>query len=149
MKALVVYHSLFGNTKKIAETIGEQLGNGSVKVKPIQQLTGTDFQGLDLLVLGTPTHKLTIPEEAREVINRLPGKSLTDVKVAAFDTSMKVNWFADLFHASGQLLSRLRRLGGKAASQPAIFWVTGFKGPLKDGEIERAKTWAKSLTKGG
>ncbi|MEX2160555.1 MAG: flavodoxin family protein [Anaerolineales bacterium] len=129
MKALVVYHSLFGNTKRIAETIGEQLGIASVDVKPLQQLTAKDLEDLNLLVMGTPTHRMTVPPEASQVIAQLPKDSLAGVKVAAFDTSMKVNWFVDLLHASGQLLRKLRRLGGKAVADPAVFWVTGFKGP--------------------
>lgn len=145
MKALVVYHSLFGNTKTIAEAIASQLGS-QVTLKPVQQLAAGDLEGTELLVVGTPTHRMMIPPEVHEVIARLPKHSLAGIKVATFDTSMKVNWFVDLVHAAGQLLRRLRRLGGQAAAKPAVFWVTGFKGPLKAGELERAKTWAQSFS---
>jgi flavodoxin len=148
MKALVVYHSLFGNTKAIAEAVASQLGS-QVMMKPVQQLVATDLEGTGLLVLGTPTHRMMIPPEANEAIAKLPKHSLKGVKVAAFDTSMKVNWFVDMVHAASQLLRKLRKLGGQAVAEPAVFWVTGFKGPLKAGEIERSKTWAQSFNYGG
>jgi flavodoxin len=146
MKALVAFHSLFGNTKQLAEVIAAQLGEeASVSVKPLRIVTPTDVQGLDLFVLGTPTHKLGIPAEASAALGRLPSRSLKGVKVAAFDTSLHVFWFVDLFHASGQLLSRLRRLGGKPVAAAEVFWVEGMQGPLADGELERAKAWARQL----
>ena len=107
-----------------------------------------DFQGLDLFVLGTPTHKLGIPVKANAVLQQLPRGILKGVKVAAFDTSMHVNWFVDLFHAAGKLLSTLRRLGGKPVAPGEIFWVSGMEGPLADGEIERAAAWGRKLILG-
>lgn len=146
MKALVAYHSLFGNTKQLAEVIAAQLsGETSVSLKPLLQVTPADLQGLDLFVLGTPTHKLGIPAEASAALRRLPPRSLKGVKVAAFDTSMHVFWFADWFHAAGQLLSRLRRLGGRPAASAEVFWVEGMQGPLASGEQERANAWARQL----
>jgi hypothetical protein len=40
---------------------------------------------------------------------------------------------------------RLRRLGCRAVSTPAEFRVSGLTGPLLDGELDRARTWASSM----
>ncbi|MFD0522602.1 hypothetical protein [Paractinoplanes durhamensis] len=40
---------------------------------------------------------------------------------------------------------RLRRLGCRVVSTPAEFRVSGMTGPLLDGEVDRARTWATSL----
>jgi hypothetical protein len=58
---------------------------------------------------------------------------------------MHVFWFSDLFHAAGQLLGRLHRLGGKPVGAAEVFWVEGMQGPLADGELERANAWARQL----
>lgn len=72
MKALVAFHSLFGNTKQLAEVIAAQFGGEtSVSLKPLQQVTPADLQGIALFVLGTPTHKLTIPAAAGQFLSRL------------------------------------------------------------------------------
>ncbi|MDE1163223.1 MAG: flavodoxin FldA [Acidobacteriaceae bacterium] len=52
MKATIIYGSDTGNTRTAAEDIAEQLGGRSLEVI---SATVEDFEGCDLLVLGTPT----------------------------------------------------------------------------------------------
>jgi flavodoxin I len=47
--------------------------------------------------------------------------------------------------AIGDSLGSLEKKGGKRAIPPEGFLVMGEQGPLKDGELERAANWAKSL----
>ena len=62
MNTLVVYESMFGNTRTIAEAIGDALrSSGSVTVTtaidaPVQ------LSGYGLVVVGAPTHAHTLPQ---------------------------------------------------------------------------------------
>lgn len=54
MKALIVYHSKHGKTKRFAENIGKYINklSGSVVVKSIDNTSIDDINACDLLVLG-------------------------------------------------------------------------------------------------
>ena len=57
MRAVVGYESMYGNTRQIAEAIGEGLRSaGPVAVVPVNQVTDEALEAADLLVVGAPTH---------------------------------------------------------------------------------------------
>jgi flavodoxin len=147
MNALVVYHSQFGNTQQVAEAIAAELhGAGTVRTISSEQLAAADLQGVDLVVMGTPTHKMNLPEAVRPVFDQLPRRILRGVPVAAFDTSYEMSAFLARFTAAKRVDRELRKLGGKRLVPPETFHVQHHhEGPLCDGEIERAKTWAGSI----
>ena len=39
----------------------------------------------------------------------------------------------------------LRRHGFRPVARPETFWVTGTFGPLRDGEVDRARRWGEQL----
>jgi flavodoxin len=146
MNALLVYYSKFGNTKRVAEAIAETWQSvGSIRVMSAEQLTASDVNNVDLLVVGTPTHVANLPKELRPILEALPKRVLNGVRVAAFDTSYKMNWFVNLFTAAKPLNRKLRQRGGKQIVPPKSFFVVEKQGPLYEGEIERAKTWAETI----
>jgi hypothetical protein len=67
MRALVIYESEFGATRAIAEAIGRGLAvAGEVEVVDSRRWREEETwkDGLDLLVVGTPTHARTLPTPA-------------------------------------------------------------------------------------
>jgi len=147
MNALIVYHSEFGNTRQIAEAIAEVFqGAGGARMLSTGQLTPADLKGADLLVMGTPTHKMKLPEAVQPVLEDLPRRVLQSVPVAAFDTSYEMGAFLARFTAAKRIDRALRRLGGKRLVTPQTFHVhRHHEGPLLDGEIERAQHWAETI----
>ena len=146
MNSLVIYFSKFGNTKLVAETIGEVFKQaGGVRILNSDDLTEADFDRVDLVVMGSPTHKMNLPEAVRPLFNTFSKKLLKGKYFAAFDTSYKMSWWLNQFTASKRLSPKLRRLGGKAIVPPQIFHVTERKGPLYDGELHHAKKWAELI----
>lgn len=146
MNTLIVCFSKFGNTQKIANAIAETVeAKGAVRVVPADQLAAADLQEADLVVMGSPTHRMNLPEAVRPMFDELPRRILRDTPVAAFDTSYKMSRLLARFTAARKLDRRLRKLGGKRLIPPQTFHVVGKEGPLYDGEIERAQTWAASL----
>jgi flavodoxin len=147
MQALVIYYSQFGNTRQVAEAIAGVLkGAGMVRTLGTDQLAAADLEGIDLVVMGTPTHKMNLPQVVQPLFDELPGRSLRGVPVAAFDTSYKMGAFLARFTAAKKLDRKLRKLGGKRLVPPETFHVhEHHEGPLYDGELERAQRWAESL----
>lgn len=147
MKILVLFHSLFGNTHTIAQAIADEIaGKAPVDIMPLNKLDPKALGDVDLVIVGTPTHNADIPPEVRTVLIHLPKKCLEGKQVATFDTSLKFNWFVDLFNpAAPKLANELRKLGGDPVGIPQSFWVSDKEGPLSEGEIERAKAWARTL----
>jgi flavodoxin len=146
MNALVIHFSMFGNTKQVAEAVAESLeSEGAVRVMPVDQLSVADLDEVDLVVMGSPTHRMNLPQALRPVFDALPPRALRDTRVAAYDTSYKMSWWLARFTAARKLDRKLRKLGGKRVVPPETFHVTGREGPLCDGEIERAKVWSESI----
>jgi flavodoxin len=146
VNSLVVYFSKFGHTRKIADAIAETLQSmGTVRSIEATQLSVVDFNDVDLVVMGTPTHKMNLPEAVRPVFERLPKRVLKKVPAAAFDTSYKMSPFLARFTAAKKLAQKLRKLGGKRIVPPETFYVEGREGPLYEGELERAREWSEII----
>lgn len=148
MNSLVVYYSKFGNTQKVAEAIGEVLeATGTVRVIDSGKLDESGLKGVNLVVMGTPTHRMNLPEEVKAAFGTLPRRILKRVPVAAFDTSYKMSWWLSRLTASRKLIRKLRKLGGRRIVLPETFYVIARDGPLYDGEMDRAKVWATLILK--
>jgi flavodoxin len=146
MNILVVYFSKFGNTQKIAQTVAEELeAAGVVRIVSSDRLAASDLDDVDLVVMGSPTHRMNLPEAVRSVFEKLPKRSLRGARVAAFDTSYQMSAFLARFTAAKKLARQLRKLGGKQIVPPETFHVMGREGPLYEGELNRAKEWVATL----
>ncbi len=152
MKTLIVYFSKFGNTRRIAEAIAETMKPaGDVRVVSIDRLAVADFEGVDLVIVGSPTHGFTVPEAVRSKLGTLPPGILAGKSVAAFDTTVRP-WPLRHFRASPKLLRQLSQLGGKPIARPQTFFVqtgstqgTGERDLLLEGQIEQARNWANKI----
>ena len=57
MRTLIVYESMYGNTRRVAEAIADGLGQRTeVEIAPIGQATAQLVAQADLLIVGAPTH---------------------------------------------------------------------------------------------
>ena len=143
MNTLVVYFSKFGNTQKVAETIAAACqGNDTTRVLSLDELLPSDLQEADLVIMGSPTHRMNLPEDVRTMLAKIPKGSLRHKFLAVFDTSYKMSAWLSLLTASKKLGRKLKKLGGKRVIAPETFHVMEAQGPLYDGELERAASWA-------
>jgi len=145
LKTVVLFESQFGNTKKIAETVGMQLqSEGPVSVAPIGGFTAECLDGVDLLIVGGPTQAHGITPAMRQFLSKLNGKS-SKVQTAAFDTRIKGPGFL-WGSAAKEIESKLRVAGFDVIAPPESFLVTLAKEPLlQPGEERRAGSWATSI----
>jgi flavodoxin len=155
MKTLIVYESAFGNTEKIAFALRDSIARFSdVVASQPKEVKASDIQNYELILVGSPTQKFNPLPGISSFIKELPAASLKGKKVAAFDTRVdlsKVNnrflsFMVWLFgYAAEPIAKKLKAKGGKLIAPAEGFFVEDTKGPLTEGELERAKAWAMRL----
>jgi hypothetical protein len=161
MRALVVYESMFGNTRLIAEAIAGGLGR-EMEVDLVEVGMAALEPDVDLLVIGGPTHAFGMSRAntrksagemmvgplvsggigIREWLDRL-GRPATSVPAATFDTRIDKPRLPGSAAAGAQ--KRLRKLGYRLPVEPESFFVDATTGPVLAGEYERAHRWGESL----
>jgi flavodoxin I len=160
MKGLLVYDSMYGNTERIALAIGEALGNREeLAVVRVGSVKPEQYAGLDLFIIGSPTQRFQSMPAISNLLKGIPPNGLKGVKVTAFDTRMtekQINetpvlaFFVKLFgrsaYAAKSMADMLRKKGGELIVPPEGFYVEGMEGPLVQGELERAASWAKKIS---
>jgi len=141
MKALVIFDTNYGNTKLVADSIAGQLGEGARSVS-VKDLRDSDLAGIGLLVVGSPIIGWKPSERMGNFLAGLSKGRLKGMKAAAFDTRVKMFISGD---AAKKISRALNNFGAEIIVRPQAFYVRGKEGPLLDGEIERAKDWARSI----
>lgn len=142
MKILIVYDSLHGNTEKIARAIGDAV-TGEVKV--LRAGEASPPESFDLLIVGSPTHGGRPTQAIQNFTKRVP--ALNGTPVAAFDTRFSTKLVGIFGYAAGRIANTLKGRGGNLVVPPEGFFVKGTKGPLREGELERAASWAEEIAK--
>lgn len=155
MNALVVYDSKFGNTETIALAIAETLrAHAEVTVVKAADAAPNIVRDRDLIIAGAPTHAFRPSPPMKTFLKRLRRGSLKGARVAGFDTRIAiedidirfVRWMAKTFgYAAPHITKRLKVCGGKVAGPTEGFFVGDTEGPLRDGELERAKVWVEGM----
>jgi len=146
MKALIVYDSVYGNTEKIARAIaGALTPSGEVKVLRPGEANHSELESVDLLIVGSPTQRGRPTPAIQDFLNKVPERAIKGVTVAAFDTRFSTKLVAIFGYAAGKIAGSLKTKDGTLILPPEAFFVKGKEGPLKDGELERAASWAKRI----
>lgn len=167
MQAIVVYESLYGNTRKIADAIVEGLQT-SVEARAVRvgDARPALIADISLVVVGGPTHAWGLSRRrTRQIAADDVAKRDGTVERAAVEMGVR-EWLMDIEgkgHRSAAFDTRLDRphfLTGSAVrgiergllaadftifSRPRSFRVTGSAGPLAEGELERARQWGQEM----
>lgn len=160
MNAMVVYESLWGNTAAIASAIAEGIGSGA-RAMPVDEVTGEALGAADLIVAGAPVFGFSLPTESmrkniatnpqhsshppdvshpslRSWLDKLPRGA---GRYATFETRI---WWSPR-GATGDIAKRLENAGYRELATRERFVVEGSYGPLREGEIDRARAWGATL----
>jgi hypothetical protein len=166
MKAVVVFESLYGNTHAVADAVAEGLRESAdVDVVAVADAGPQVVGGADLLVVGGPTHihglssdlsRKGAADDARKKGHPEPdvhGPALrswfdglekaSDGRAAAFDTRAGGPKLLTGSAARG-ISHRLHRHGYEVVGEES-FVVEDMAGPLRDGELDRAREWGRQL----
>lgn len=166
MDVTVVYETLYGTTRTLAEALAEGVRyadpQATVSVLSVDEASPGRLAGTALLLVGGPTHVLGMSRPG----TRRSGREGKDAAAATTATTTGVReWLAGLPPApagarAAAFTTRLSfPLAGSAARGIARqlkhrgyrvvgtegFVVSGATGPLRDGELDRARSWAGGL----
>jgi len=170
MDVTVVYESLFGNTRAIAEAIAAGARQAdpaaSVRLIPVAEASHAGIGEPGLLIVGGPTHAMRMTSQrtrraglratdeaphdnepgaegpgVRDFLKTLPPPR-PGSRAAAFDTRLA---YPQAGGAAHSISRHLRRHGYQLTAKPQGFVVKGTYGPLREGEWERARAWGATL----
>jgi hypothetical protein len=166
MRALVVYESMFGDNRQVAEQVAAGLVECGVAAEAVEVGVAPTAvpADIDLVVAGSPNHAWSMPRPA----TRADAATKTDaplvstgigvrewlgtarlpegVRVAAYDTRGSHPRSVVAFdHASTSIDKGLVRLGGRRLAPAEHFLVVDVTGPLQPGELDRARAWGATL----
>jgi flavodoxin len=140
----LVSRSTSGNTEKIAKAIGGAI-TGEVRVVRPGEANPTELESIDLLIVGSPTQGGRQTVATREFLGKIPANSLKNVRVTSFDTRSKTKLVKIFGYAAGRIADSLIDKGGTLVVPPEGFFVKSTRGPLEEGELERAAAWARGI----
>ena len=166
-RALVVYESVFGDARTIAHAIANGLSD-SIGVDVLAAANEAPAEigpDVGLLVVGGPTHAFGMPRPStREGAVKQYGADITDtdtglhewleavrvanpgLPAAAFDTRSSGHpVLATMDHAARTEEKLLGKLGATVVAPAEHFFVEDAKGPLVEGEEDRARRWGRIL----
>ncbi|GAA0808259.1 flavodoxin family protein [Spirilliplanes yamanashiensis] len=158
MRVLIVYESMFGNTARIADAVADGM-SGRVSVRTAEVGTNPGLSGVDALVVGGPTHAfgLSRPATRRDAQNRgappgpvgtglrewLAALGHAGVPATAFDTKIGKPFLPG--SAARTAAKALRHAGCPLVAPAQSFLVEDTAGPLRDGELDRARRWGAEV----
>jgi Flavodoxin domain len=166
VRVLIVFESMYGNTREVATAIAEGVG-GDARVLAVHE-AGAAADDAELLVVGGPTHmhglatslsRRMTAEAAKEDGHHALDPSATEgpglrtwlrdapdgrgKPAAAFDT--RIDRSALLTGSAARGIARRLRQRGYDVKGSESFFVDDAEGPLAEGERERARAWGASL----
>lgn len=147
VKILVVYESKYGNTKRVAETIIEDLGEArgfEVSLREVKEVDLKVVPQYDVLLIGSPNHMGKPTRGIRDFIDKLNGLQLNGKLFAVFDTYLG----GDFKKAMGKMKKQISEKAPKMKRLlPGLsIKVHGMKGPVAEGELLKCREFGNEIS---
>jgi hypothetical protein len=161
MTAIVIFESHWGSTAAVARAIAEGIGPGTPALHT-DEVDAPVLAAARLIVVGAPVIAFSLPRESttKQLAGDIKAPTAADTShplmrtwldglppsagwAAAFETRI---WWSPR-GATGTIQSKLRRAGYQRLARAERFIVAGSYGPLRDGELERARLWGAELAR--
>ena len=166
MKVIVVFESMFGNTKVLAQDVRDGLADAGADVALLGVVdAGTELVDCDLVVLAAPTHALSLsrPQTRADAVKKGADPACASTGIREWIDALGRTRSATSAHPPVAVLDtrvrKARRWSGSAAKRAArtlrkdgfevveqmSFFVEGVSGPVSPGEHQRARMWGRHL----
>lgn len=153
---LVVYHSLTGNTRAMAEAAAEgaqEVAGVTVELKEVADATTADLEDADGIIVASPTHWANLPTVVAEFVNGWPflGGKVTGAIATAGNPGggsehVLQSLIAGLLNHGAVILGPVFEEGGFRFGTMGAAALTGPVGPgLNDAELDSARRLGRRL----
>jgi flavodoxin len=155
LKTVIAVDSVYGNTKLVAEALREEIQKGGHEVVFINLRKGSSVPSDgDILFVGSPTRIGKMTGRAKRFVKKLDAKAWSGKTVVVFDTHSPLpedpkerekTMKYVVPGAAGRLSALVAERGLKVHSPALRCTVSGMKGPLSPGELEKAREYAHQV----
>lgn len=149
-RALVLYHSLYGNTKAIAISLAKGIEESAITADclSIEEVDLSQIDNYDFLAIGGPTHMIGLSKPMKAFLKKLKSINLRGMKGFSFDTRNhsrlnKKRWLMLENSAARRIEGKMKRMKIAIIQSRQSAIVDGREGPLEPG----AEKWFKELGK--
>ncbi|MGB9676596.1 MAG: flavodoxin family protein [Candidatus Bathyarchaeales archaeon] len=146
VKALVVYESKYGNTKRVAETIVEgmkETGEVESSIKELKEVSLEKVAEYDVILIGSPNHFGGPTRGIKGFIDNLGKLRLKGKMFAVFDTYMGKDFEKAVKKMEKQICEKAPEL--KKIMNGFSIRVQGTKGPIVENELSKCKEFGRSI----
>ena len=135
-RVILLYDSLFGNTKKVALSLsrGLEAGGFFVDAKHVGEFSVNKLEKYDVIGIGGPTHFHGASKSMKSFLSQIKRQKQLDKKGFAFETRVASPWAGS---AAKKILRTLKRMKVKRVYPKITCIVTGREGPLEEGTINK------------
>ncbi len=146
MRCAVIYHSRWGNCREIAESVAAGLSDtgNDVYVVEIGSAAALDLS-LECILLGCPTTGGKASRPMRRFIKRAVTSACAGKEFVAFGTGLQAEIAKSNPQAGDEIHEMLAKRGMRPLAPPFKAAVVTTKGPLAEGEVDRALQFGRDL----
>ena len=150
MRVLMVYDTVSEAkvTGKVADAVAAAMKEAGVPVEAyfVENANKVNVKDYDCLIFGAPTMAWRPSKRMKEFLATLEGSDLSGKAAATFDTQLRSSVSGN---ATKHMERDLTQLGCRIVVPSLIAYVEseGKVYKLKNGEMEKAKTWGGDLAK--
>jgi flavodoxin len=146
VKALVVYESKYGNTKRVAEAIVEGMKEAGEVEASIKELKEVDLERVadyDVILIGSPNHFGGPTRGIKDFIDKLGKLRLKGKMFAVFDTYIGKDFEKAVKKMEKRVSEKASEL--KKIMSGLSIMVQGIKGPMVENELSKCNGFGKSI----
>lgn len=156
MKATLIVETCFGNTARVAGAMADGLRKAGVGVAVTPVSEAAARVATDLLILAAPTHNMGMSsassraQAAHKGAEQVPEAGMREWIEAVQSIKGRVVTVSTMTGgrftgSAAKAMQKALKRHGIRAERGEDFVVGGTPGPLADGELERARGWARGL----
>jgi flavodoxin len=139
-RVIIVYESKYGNTRQVAETIGEGIQEDQKDEVIIQELGDVDLNKIgeyDVILIGSPNHMGGPTRSIKKFIEKLGKLDLKEKRAAVFDTYIGRDYEKAVKRMEAEINKKAPGL--YLIENGLSIAVKGMKGPIVEGELDKCR----------
>lgn len=157
MKGVIVYDTYYGNTKRVAEAIAEEIraAGHEAELRNVRERYPSPPQG-DFMFVGSPVRIARIPGRTRRFVKKIDREAWKNKPMAVFVTVLplpgeeatekeKADAEKWILSAGPKLRDLAKKRGLNVVDKVLYAPVKEMKGPLADNSIDLAKEYTQDF----